>query len=217
MRAPPRFAPLPGSTTAPRRADRQRGLGGGRHLGCGRPPSLSRVMEEGGPQGLVVLLVGAAVWRADSPKGRVCGNACAAAMRERPAIRTVALRALSRLRRVSASDMRCLGPAGRGKSGSTAEVDAGVAEKKDSRNQQPLTWDSSAGDARKGIATRRAVATPQRSGGIWNPEVVLVEPNSCRSRRAVRGPCAPVNNRKAGGPSAQRLCAKACRKPGRGG
>src|SRR5262245_8843283 len=45
-----------GPPTAEGRDGRQRGLEGGRHLGCGRPQSLSRAAVEDGPTGHAALI-----------------------------------------------------------------------------------------------------------------------------------------------------------------
>jgi hypothetical protein len=67
-------------------------------------------------------------WRADSTK-LARDSALCHERQERPDIRPAALRVrFSRLRRVSASDMRCLSRSGWGKSVSAAEADTGVAK-----------------------------------------------------------------------------------------
>lgn len=139
-----------GPPTAEGRDGRQRGLAGGRHLGCSRPQSLSRAAAEGGPTGHAVLIrVSGLPGELILPSGLVTAR-YVTGRRERPDIRPAALRVrFSRLRRVSASDRRCLGRSGWGKSVSARGGGHGGCKENRKSRSRPLTCDSSAGDARK--------------------------------------------------------------------
>lgn len=154
--------------------------GGGRHLGCGRPSSLSRAAVGGGPTGLSSF--GSRAWLVGSPEGGA------------------GFRAVARLGWFPSWDERQRATGGvRTKQvgvNPSRRADVGAGVEGPSGACRPLSCGNPAGAAssEEALLAARwlAIAGTARSGGSM---VVLVDHENCRSRRTACGPRAPVNSR----------------------